>query len=124
MEREKILLYSVPAQMHRLIADICLSMGIECKKIVSRRYNEAVGLHAGILEANRTIPRYEDGDLPEPMVVFFGMNNSRKQEFLHLCDEKKLQEGIVMTMITKDNMKFTPTYLYAITKKEIMASEN
>lgn len=117
MEREKILLYSLPAELHRQIANICREMGVECKKIVTRRYNEAIGLHAGVLDANRVIPRYDGGDLPEPMIVFFGMNNLRKKEFINECDKLGIGEGIVKTMVTTDNMKFNPMYLYAITKK-------
>ena len=51
----KVLLYSVPQEIHRKISDMCLTLNFEVKKIPKRRFLQPIGCHAGA-------PGYDNGN--------------------------------------------------------------
>lgn len=107
-----VLLYSVPSDVHREIAGICLSLGLECKKIARARFNQSLGCHAGLPTAVQTGNRYEGEDFPSPMLVFAGFSDAVLDRFLLACRRSEMPEILYRAVVTKHNVGWSARELY------------
>lgn len=107
-----VLLYSVPSDIHRKIAGICLSLGVDCKKIARARFNQPIGCHAGLLAADLAGSRYEGEDFPSPMLVFAGFSDAVLDKFLFACKQSELPEIMYRAVVTRYNVDWSARELY------------
>lgn len=122
-----VLLYSVPSDVHRKIADICLKLGLECKKIAKARFWQSIGCHAGIQVDVQTGSGDEKEDFASPMLVFAGLSDAMLDRFLLACRTSELPEIVYRAVVTKYNVGWSARELYEELVREregIMAGEH
>lgn len=107
-----VLLYSVPADMHRAIAAIALELGADCKKIARWRFTQCIGCHAGIPGCEGTAARYEGQDLPSPMLIFAGFSDRMLDRFLAAYKKAAIPEIDYRAVVTKYNIGWNVLDLY------------
>lgn len=107
-----VLLYSVPPDLHRKIADICLKLGLECKKIARARFWQPIACHAGIQAAVGTCRGHEEEDFASPMLVFAGLSDAMLDRFLLACRTSELPEIPYRAVVTKYNIGWSARELY------------
>lgn len=107
-----ILLYSVPADLHREISAIALELGIACKKIARRRFTQCIGCHAGIPGYGSTAEDYEGQELPSPMLVFAGFSDRMLDRLLAACKKAAIPEISCRAIVTQHNIRWNALVLY------------
>lgn len=107
-----ILLYSVPADIHRAIAEIGLTIGIDCKKIARARFNQKLGCHIGAPGYMQTAERYEGQELPSPMILFSGLSDRMLDSFLAAYKQAGLPEMPYRAIVTKYNINWNALDLF------------
>lgn len=113
-----ILLYSVPADIHRAIAAIALELGVNCKKIARWRFTQCIGCHAGIPGCESAAVRYEGRDLPSPMLIFAGFSDRMLDRFLAAYKKAAIPEIDYRAVVTKYNIGWNVLDLYQELEQE------
>lgn len=108
----KVLLYSVPQEIHRKISDMCLTLNFEVKKIPKRRFLQPIGCHAGALGYDNGITEQSDKDLDEPMLVFYEINDKQLDVFLAKYKANNIEPISCKAIITKHNIDWNAYELY------------
>lgn len=109
---QTILLYSVPAELHREITKICNRLGIETKKIARKRFLQPIGCHACLPGFEQTAEWYEGQDLPSPMIIFSGLSDAMLDKYLYEYRQSGLPEIKYRAIVTKHNIHWTVLDLY------------
>lgn len=107
-----ILLYGVPAELHKGISKLCAELDIECKKIAKRRYLQPIGCHVGLPGFEQRNEWYEGGELPSPMLIFSGLSEKMLDRFLYEYKRSELQEIYYRAIVTGYNIHWNVLDLY------------
>ncbi len=107
-----ILMYSVPADIHRRIEELAQSLGFSCKKIARKRFLQSIGCHAGMPGFLQTADWYDGKDFPSPMIIFSGFASRELDRFLAACKEEKLTGLDYRAVITEHNIHWNALDLY------------
>lgn len=109
---QAILLYSVPAELHKGISLLCMELGIECKKIAKKRYLQPIGCHVGLPGFEQNYDWYEGCELPSPMLIFSGLSEKMLDRFLYEYKQAGLQEIYYRAIVTGYNIHWNVLDLY------------
>lgn len=108
----KILLYSMPKDIHKEIAALCLKLGITCKKVPRGLFNQQIGYHAQLQGFVKTKERYEGEDLAEPMMVFSGLDNALLDRFLDEYKKVGIKPVALKAIATVHNVNWDTFILF------------
>lgn len=118
-----VLLYSVPKNVHREIAAVCLELGIECRRIAERRFLQTIGCHARLEGYKAVGESYDGGALVESMLVMVGFGNALMDRFLEKLGQLEEKYVGVKAVATQHNLSWTAISLYEELIRERAALE-